>query len=107
MTAKNRHIKATRPLEPVPYGNPQYVSEQQLRDAQAQAWIGQFVALDYGGQRVAGKVVNCRAVPRMEPDEIPDFVVIVESLDTAGKNLTVRLVGQRCQFYERKEDIKL
>lgn len=53
MTAKH---KATAPLYPVPYGSPQFKSEQDLRDAQAQEWIGQFVAFDYDGQRVAGKV---------------------------------------------------
>ena len=96
-TAKH---KATRPLESVPYGIPQHASEQQLRDAQAQAWIGQFVTFDHDGKRVSGKCVNCRSIPRMEPDEIPDFSVMVESLNTPGKTLEVRLVGARCQFYE-------
>lgn len=101
--------KATQPMTTYdgPGCNRTHATENELRDSQAAGWIGQFVAFDFEGQRVAGKVVNCRAVPRMEPDEIPDFVVVVESLKTAGKNLTVRLVGQRCQFYERREDLKL
>ena len=107
--AKNNRIKATKPLEPYdgPGAVPQYASEQQLRDAQAREWTGQFVAFDHNGQRVAGRCVNCRAIPRMEPDEIPDFAVVVESLKTAGKTIEVRLVRERCQFFENIEILKL
>ena len=103
--AKNNRIKATKPLKPFdgPGAVPQYASEQQLRDAQAREWVGQFVVFDYAEvERSVGLCAECTAIPRMEPDDIPDFRVVVQSLKT-DKTAVTRLVSGRCKFYPTME----
>jgi len=105
--ARRNRIKATKPLEPWPGGVPQHASEAALRRAQAAEWRNQYVVFDYGERgRVAGLCVECEPLPRMEPDDIPDFAVTVQSLKDSTKQIKVYAVANRCQFYTDLEEAR-